>query len=608
VRIVNRKLSCDMKARRGATTWIGLVAVFGAAALVAWFGIAGMSWLTSPGDILAQFRLQAAPRAGFVLMEPVQLLARPRLVLESAAVHAADPAGDEDSSAAAIRSRRLVIDKPVISVDIGVRRGPIEETITDALQPIVARIASLDIQTLAIREGVIRLISSTREIESLTDVDVQIIPQRRTSATISGQATFRGQRLKLNATMSKASANGAESRWPLQATISGALFEARFDGAMGEEKGLRLTGSLDFIAPRLREVARWIGVSLPQAGNLEGLRLRGALDWTGGTMAFSTATLTLDGNEGVGAITIARGGERTAVEGTLAFKRLDLTPYVNSTMVERTLLAPIFTVTQPPVITSLLDSLDADLRISSDALVIPGIEAGQGAIAVTLKNGKLLADVAELAIEDGVFKGQFSVERNGSEPRYGLTGKLDGVEAGRLLQKSLGRNPLQGKADVTLSLTTVGDTREDLLMALDGRAKVVMRESARLGLDLKTLVQLARKSELRGWQAAGTAIMGLDALTVMVDIHKGVLHASIAQAKSGTSAIFGGGYLDLPGRTMEFSLGLRTAETSSRLAAASDVLLLSGPWQSPVVTLERSDEIVHRPPPVLAPPRPIDRK
>ncbi len=597
-----------MKPRSRATTWGGLAAAIGAVALLAWTGFAGVSWLMSPADIFAQFRLQAAPRAGLVLSEPVLLLARPRLVLESAAIHAADPARDEDSTAAASRSRRLIIDHPVISVDVGTGGRPDGATIAEVLEPIVARIAALDIQTLAIHGGLIRLLSSAHETEFLTDVDIQISPQRRSSATITGHVTLRGRRLKLNATMSKAAASGAENRWPLQATVTSDLLEARFDGAIGEEKGLRLTGTVDLNVSRLREVATWIGTSLPRVGGLAALRLKGNLDWTGGTMAFSKATLALDGNEGVGAITIARPGDRTAVEGTLAFKRLDLTPYVTSSFVERTLLAPMFAATRPPAISSLLDSLDADLRISSEALVIPGIEAGQGAIAVTLKNGKLLADVAELAIEDGVFKGQLAVERMGADPRYGLNGKLEGVETGRLLQRALGRNPLQGRADVTLSLATAGDTSDELVMALNGKAKIAMREGARLGLDLRSLIQSAKKADLRGWQPAGAAITSLDELTLGIDVRQGVMHATIAQARSGTSALFGGGYLDLTGRTLEFSLGLRTADPSSRLAAASDVLLLSGPWQSPSVTLERSDEIVHRPPPALAPARPIDKK
>ena len=579
-----------------------LAAALGAGGALTWMGFGGASWLASTGDMFA--RLQAAPHLGQILAEPVELLARPRLVLESAAIHPAEPGDDENVPAAVARSRRLVIDKPVISIDIGSGGRVIPVNIAEALEPIAIRLATLDMQVLTIRDGLIKLHSSAHDLETLSNVDVQITPHRRTSATIAGQATFRGQRLKFNATVAKPAAKGSENRWPTQATVSSALFEARFDGAIGDENGLRLTGAVDLSAPRLREVARWIGMGSPLAGNLEALRLKGALDWTGGAMAFSNATLTLDGNEGVGAVTLTRTATRTAVEGTLAFKRLNLAPYVVSTMVERTLLAPIFAASKPPVIASLLDNLDADLRISSDALVIPGIETGQGAVAITLKNGKLLAEVAELVIEDGVFKGQLAVERVGRDPRYALNGKLDGVEAGRLLQRSLGRNPLQGRADATINLVTTGDTVDELLTGLGGKAKIVMRDGGRLGLDLRTLIQSAKRAELRGWQSVGTAVTGLDSLSLAIDVQHGVVHAKIADAKSGSNTIFGGGYVDLHGQALEFSLGLRTADTSSRVAATSDALRLSGPWQSPRLTHERGEEVMRRSSPAPA----TDRK
>lgn len=582
--------------------WIVLTAALAAVGAFTWMGYGGASWLASTGDVFAQFRLQAAPRLGQVLAQPVELLARPRLVLESAAIHPAEQSYDEDVPAAVARSRRLIIHKPVISIDAGSSGRGIGHSVAEVLEPIAARLASLDMQVLTIRDGLIKLHTSANEYEALSDVDIQITPHRRTSATIAGQATFRGQRLKFNASISKPAAKGAENLWPTLATISSAVFEARFDGAVGEEKGLRLTGAVDLSAPRLREVARWIGMGSPSAGNLEALRLKGTLDWTGGAMAFSNATLTLDGNEGVGAVTLTRTAKRTAVEGTLAFKRLNLTPYVVSTMVERTLLAPIFAATKPPVISSLLDNLDADLRISSDALIIPGIETGQGAVAITLKNGKLLAEVAELAIEDGVFKGQLEVVRAGVGPRYALNGKLDGVEAGRLLQRSLGRIPLQGRADATMSLVTTGDTVDELLRGLAGKAKVVMRDGSRLGMDLRTAIQSAKRAELRGWQAVGTAVTGLDTLSLAIDVQHGVVHATIADAKSGSNTLFGGGYVDLHGQALEFSLGLRAADPTSRVAASSDALRLSGPWQSPRFTHERGDEVLHPPMPTSAIP------
>lgn len=583
-----------------------LAIVLGGIALVASLGYGSVSWLDSSGNMLAPFRLQAAPRAGIVLSKPVQLLARPRILLESAAVHSADDEAEDDGPASVERARRLVLDRPIISIEVAASNGaPREADLMAALAPVMARIASLDVQSLIIQDGQVRLHSGAAEPEVLTDVDLQITPQKKSSASVSGQATYLGQRLNLSATVARQAANATDHRWPVQAMIASSLFEARFDGILAEEKGLRLNGTIDISSPRLREVALWIGVGAPRAGNLEAMRLRGTLDWTGGSMAFSQATLTLDGNEGVGAVSVTRTGGRTAVEGTLAFKQLNLKPYIASTMVERTLLAPIFAVTRPPAIASLLDSVDADLRISCDTLVVPGIETGQGAIAVTLKKGKLLADVAELAIEEGVFKGQLVVERSGKGPRYGLSGKLEGVEAGRLLQRTLGRNPLQGRADISMNLTTAGDTSEELVAGLRGKGQIDMRAGGRLGLDLKALAQSAKRGEVHGWQAAGIATTGLDGLSLRLDVQQGVVYAAILQAKSGTTTFSGGGAIDLPVQTLDFTLSVGTTDPALR-STVSDVLVLKGPWSAPVARLEHHGE-VHRPPPVTVPAMPANR-
>ncbi len=583
-----------------------LAIVVGGIALVASLGYGSMTWVHTTSDMLAQFRLQAAPRVGYVLAEPVQLLARPRLVLESAAILSADAGADDDGPEVVGRARRLLLDRPVISIEVA-SSGPVgAASVKAALEPVIARIASLDVQSLVIRGGIVKMFSGSEEPETLTDVDIQITPQRRTSASVSGQLTYLGQRLSLSATLARPAASGTEYRWPIQAIVSGSLFETRFDGVLGEEKGLRLNGAVDISIPRLREIALWIGLGAPRAGNLEAMRLRGALDWTGGAMAFSKATLTLDGNEGLGAISVTRSGDRTAVEGTLAFKQLNLKPYIVSTMVERTLLAPIFAATRPPAIASLLDNVDADLRISSEALVVPGVETGQAAVAITLKNGKLLADVAEVTIGEGVFKGQFAVERAGQDPRYALSGKLEGVEAGRLLQRALGRNPLQGRADITMSLTTVGDTAEELLASLGGKAQVEMRGGSRLGLDLRGLAQAARRGELKGWQTVGISTTGFDELALRLDAHQGVLRTTILQAKSGTGTIAGNGTIDLPRQALDFALMLGTPDPSMR-AASGDLLVLSGPWSAPSIRLGQRGEALQRLTPVTAPVLPAGR-
>ncbi len=587
----------------------GILAVgVGGLVTLGWLVHSGVGWFGSTRDLLSQFRLQAATRMGYSISDPIQILARPRTVLESGAILAGEPEIPDDASALT-RSRRVILDRPTIAIDAGSRHAPRDEFISELFRPLVDRIASLDVHSLTLRNGVIKLLPATGDPEILSDVDLQIVPVRRGSASISGQFTYLDQRLSLNLTLAKPVGAMADARWPLQGTVSSGLFDARFDGAIAEEKGLRLTGAVDLTAPRLREIARWIGIGSPRAGNLEALRLKGALDWTGGAMAFSNATLTLDGNEGVGAITITRQDQRTALEGTLAFKQLDLKPYIASAMIERTLLVPIFAATQPPAIASVLGSLDADLRISCDTLVIPGIATGQGAIAITLKNGKLLADVAELAVEDGIFKGHMVVERSDGDPRYRLNGKLEGVEAGRLLQRALGRNPLQGKADITMNLATVGDTMGELVSGLAGRANVVMREGGRLGLDLRTLAQSARRTDLRGWQAAGASVTNFEELALALDVRAGVVHTTIVKAKSGAGAITGGGSIDIPARGLDFVVGLGAGESSPKAVVTHHVLTLNGPWHLPRVTVEvRDDSAARSPPPAASSALPTDRR
>jgi hypothetical protein len=157
-----------------------------------------------------------------------------------------------------------------------------------------------------------------------------------------------------------------------------------------------------------------------------------------------------------------------------------------------------------------------------------------------------------------------------------------------------------------LSLVTAGDTAQELLTGLGGKAQVEMREGGRLGLDLRTLAQSAKRGDLRGWHAAGTSTTGLDQLALRLDVHQGVLHTKILQAKSGTSAFTGAGSIDLIQQALEFAVAFETTDPSIRPAAGS-VLVLNGPWAAPSVRVEHRDEAVQRPAPAVAPVLPASR-
>jgi AsmA protein len=157
-----------------------------------------------------------------------------------------------------------------------------------------------------------------------------------------------------------------------------------------------------------------------------------------------------------------------------------------------------------------------------------------------------------------------------------------------------------------MSLTTAGDTSEELVGNLGGKAQIDMRAGARVGLDLKTLAQATKRGDVRGWQAAGTSTTGLDGLGLRLDVQQGVVQASILHAKSGMNTFSGSGSIDLTAQSMDFALAFGTTDPVLR-PLVSDALVLSGPWAAPSIKLEHRGEAVHRPSPVTAPVTPAGR-
>ena len=80
---------------------------------------------------------------------------------------------------------------------------------------------------------------------------------------------------------------------------------------------------------------KWIGIRIPDGDSLKGFSAAGAFHLAGSTLTFDDGTFTLDGNKAVGLLALTAGDPRPRVEGTLAFDRLVLDPYLGSAKPER---------------------------------------------------------------------------------------------------------------------------------------------------------------------------------------------------------------------------------------------------------------------------------
>ena len=123
-------------------------------------------------------------------------------------------------------------------------------------------------------------------------------------------------------------ANGL--RMPVSLTLTSTPMTAKVTGTASFANGLQLDGDVQADmtnARRLSPMGRH-----PVAGRAKACkscRHRASAHWNGSTLTFDDGSFTLDGNTAVGLLAVTPG-PRPRVDGTLAFDRLALDPYLGS--------------------------------------------------------------------------------------------------------------------------------------------------------------------------------------------------------------------------------------------------------------------------------------
>ena len=313
-------------------------------------------------------------------------------------------------------------------------------------------------------------------------------------------------------------------------------------------------------------------------------------EWVNRTITFQDAVVQMDGNEATGTLSVNFSGERPAIEGTLGFKTLDLTSYFRSggdvaQTSSESLLSLVSTATDLNF--PLVKAVDADLRISSDSVVVPGVTIGNTAATISLKGGKMIADIAELEIDDGTRGGgQLRIDMNGPQPSYDIRGKLEDLDIGRAAQAIFGHATIQGRGDAIIEISATGDTGTSLLNSLSGKLSVTMTDGGSIGLDIDQLSAAVTSPEARNtWTTASTGTMPVDHLDARFAVVNGVIRTERVWATAGERAVEAEGAINLSERMLDLSLviGDRPAADAAEDARPEPrvVINMRGPWKEP---------------------------
>lgn len=399
---------------------------------------------------------------------------------------------------------------------------------------------------------------------ALEAIDIALsLPSLAGALVIDGGATWRGEAVKLRLAagtlggLIKGGASGFELK------LAAAPLTATFTGTMTGLPPTRTEGVVDFATPSLRRLAAWAGTPIALKGDgLGPLSIKGRIAMAGAEMAFSDADIALDTMRAKGALRVVSGGVRPALYGQLAVEKLDLNPYLPAETgpVPKPTGKPATEPRAPaewsdePIDLAGLKAVDAELDLAAGGIQFRKLLIDRARLAIRLKDGRLVADLAEMALYEGAGNGRFAVDGGAPVPGIDVAFALTRVQVEKLLAAAVGMERLAGVGSIDLAVAGSGKSQRALIAALDGKGAINLANGQIKGVNIPAMA----KNALGGVTGTGGGGGGAEnrtdfgALTATFRITDGILRNEDLNVTYPLGLITGAGSVDLPARTLDY--------------------------------------------------------
>jgi AsmA protein len=561
---------------------------------------------------------------------PLALFSAPSIVLEAGTVALVGPVSGDSRVSALIRTLMrgdgadLVLDHARLVVD---RRGGADPAlapaqsgagISEELRPVVSSLSGFRFRSLTILDTVVVFETGQGPFEMVSVSEMEIRPGSDGLVAAKGRIEVRGEPLDIDMTFARQTENAMGAPLRVRAALKGDLLAASFEGILTTGEQAQISAqTAELSISDLRRFAGWLGASWPGGSGLGPFKAKGLLTLDERTVSFEHAEFALDGNPATGALAVKMGRERPSIEGTLAFSTFDIAPYAAPSRRPALALASdwIAAIRIPGIASpSFLRDMDADLRLSAGSVTNGSNRLGRGAASLSVKNGVLYGELAELELEQGGRgEGQFTVDATGRDPRYTLLGNLQDIDLETLVGPHLGSAAIDGAGDIRLDLAAAGATGGEIVKSLAGKLSLDMTDGGRVGLDLDALrAAAAAATPVAGWGAVGAGTTAVSELAARLTVARGVLTVEALEATAGARTVTALGTVDIDGSALDLLLSIApTAGLARALPAggapgdasdegsntASGAYKVHGPWSDPTITRAGSGRAAGAKPP-----------
>jgi len=239
----------------------------------------------------------------------------------------------------------------------------------------------------------------------------------------------------------------------------------------------------------------------------------------------------------------------------IAIDKLNVDKYLPAKEPGATAKTPAGSQPEQPIDFSPIKKLDVAGSVRIGDLTMSNIKAQNVRVDIKARNGRLDVDPLAATLYQGSVKGLASVDANSN--RIAVRQNLSEISIGPLLRDAIGQDLLEGRGNVALDVTTTGNLVSAMKKALNGTARLELKDGAIKGINLAQSLRGAKslltggKRETEQGAAAGEKT-DFSELTASFDIKNGIAHNSDFLAKSPFLRLTGEGDINLPGSSLNY--------------------------------------------------------
>jgi AsmA protein len=475
----------------------------------------------------------------------------------------------------------VVLVGPTVTIDVD--RPPFAGVAGESAGPAsVARKALAPLASLRLSNGVLRLVSAKRGVDTMID-NVQ---GRFDGLTVGDQLRFNLSAVWRKTPIAVAgalddpetAAKGEPS--PIVFGLDSPLGKLAFGGSLALGDKPAADGDLTASIPSIAALASFLNTRPLPVLAADDLAVTAKVKGAADTLTLGEATLTSAGQTLEGALAISNAGGRPALSGTLAAETLTLMPLLGAP--ER-VSDPSGGWSTKPFAFEPLRTFDLDLRLSAAHLDVYGLPLADAAASIIVEDGKLSMTLIDAAAYGGRLQGELGAYL-GRDPKISARGELVDADLGAALA-DLAKPVMTGTGRAQFAVEASGASPAAAVASLTGTASLEAADGSILGVNLEEALRRGHRRPIDVERDLRLGATAFDKLDVSLALDNGRARVQRAMMTSHGVTAELGGLLDLAAQS--WSLQLDAVQTDAAGQASQDAsrltLGIDGPWSQPTI-------------------------